>query len=133
LMAALQGGLTFQKGLGVIHALSHPLGGLSDKRPHHGTLNAVFLPHVLRFNHPACPAKLEILAQIAGVASARNLPPFFESLTAAIGLPTRLRDMSITQADLEACLPGASKDHSNQTNPRPATPADLRDLYFAAW
>jgi alcohol dehydrogenase class IV len=87
----------------------------------------------MRFNHPACPAKLETLAQIAGVASARNLPFFFESLIAAIGLPTRLRDMGITHADLEACHPGAVKDHSNQTNPRPATPADLRDLYFAAW
>jgi 4-hydroxybutyrate dehydrogenase len=133
LMAALQGGLTFQKGLGVIHALSHPLGGLQDKRLHHGTLNAVFLPHAIRFNHDACPQKIQNLAQIAGVASARNLSFFFESLTASIGLPTRLRDMGVTTKDLESCLPGAVKDHSNQTNPKPATESDLKDLYLAAW
>jgi alcohol dehydrogenase class IV len=133
LIAALHGGLTFQKGLGVIHALSHPLGGLTGKRLHHGTLNAVFLPHALRFNHDASPHKIHTLAQIAGVSSARNLPYFFESLTAAIGLPTRLRDMGVTQQDLEACVPGAVKDHCNQTNPRTPTESDLRNLYQAAW
>jgi len=133
LMAALEGGLTFQKGLGVIHALSHPLGGLKDKRLHHGTLNAVFLPHAIRFNHEACPAKMQVMAQLAGVSSARNLPYFFESLTASIGLPTRLRDMGVTPDDLAACLPGAVKDHSNQSNPRAVTAGDLRTLYDAAW
>ena len=133
LMAALEGGLTFQKGLGVIHALSHPLGGLKGKRLHHGTLNAVFLPHVIRFNHEACPRKMQVMAQAAGVSSARNLPFFFESLTASIGLPTRLRDMGMTPEDLVACLPGAVKDHSNQSNPRAVTEADLRTLYDAAW
>jgi alcohol dehydrogenase class IV len=133
LVAALEGGLTFQKGLGVIHALSHPMGGLKGKRLHHGTLNAVFLPHAIRFNHDACPSKIQVLAQVAGVSSARNLPFFFESLTASIGLPTRLRDMGVTQTDLEACVPGAIKDHSNQTNPRQANESDIRALYHAAW
>ena len=50
MMAALEGGLTFQKGLGAVHALSHPLGGRKDLSLHHGTLNAVILPAVLRFN-----------------------------------------------------------------------------------
>ena len=50
MMASLQGGLTFQKGLGAVHAMSHPLGGRKDPVLHHGTLNAVILPAVLRFN-----------------------------------------------------------------------------------
>jgi alcohol dehydrogenase class IV len=133
LTAALQGGLTFQKGLGVVHALSHPLGGLRDKRLHHGTLNAVFLPHAIRFNHEACPEKFQTLAQIAGVGSDRNLPYYFETLSASIGLPTRLRDMGVTQDHLEACVAGAVRDHSNQTNPKSVTEADLRALYLAAW
>ena len=66
MMAALQGGLTFQKGLGLVHSLSHPLGAVPGKRLHHGTLNAIFLPHVLRFNLDACPAKMDSLARAAG-------------------------------------------------------------------
>ncbi|MEM8974447.1 MAG: iron-containing alcohol dehydrogenase, partial [Pseudomonadota bacterium] len=54
MMAALQGGLTFQKGLGAIHALSHPLGALKHVSLHHGTLNAILLPYVLEKNAPAC-------------------------------------------------------------------------------
>ncbi|MFX6335050.1 iron-containing alcohol dehydrogenase, partial [Acinetobacter baumannii] len=50
MMAALEGGLTFQKGLGAVHALSHPLGGLKSVSLHHGTINAILLPGVLRFN-----------------------------------------------------------------------------------
>ena len=53
MMGALEGGLTFQKGLGAVHALSHALGGLKSPSLHHGTLNAILLPPVLRFNAPA--------------------------------------------------------------------------------
>ncbi len=49
-MGALMGGLAFQKGLGAVHALSHALGGLKDVSLHHGTLNAILMPPVLRFN-----------------------------------------------------------------------------------
>src|SRR5947208_1737646 len=52
-MAAMEGAMVFQKGLGAVHALSHPTGGLKGYRLHHGTLNAVYLPAVLRFNAPA--------------------------------------------------------------------------------
>jgi alcohol dehydrogenase class IV len=50
MMAALEGGLTFQKGLGAVHSLSHAVGALRSPTLHHGMLNGVFLPHVLRFN-----------------------------------------------------------------------------------
>ncbi len=50
MMAALEGGLTFQKGLGAVHSLSHAAGALRSPTLHHGMLNGVFLPHVLRFN-----------------------------------------------------------------------------------
>ncbi len=50
MMAALEGGLSFQKGLGAVHALSHALGGLPDVKLHHGTLNAILMPGVVRFN-----------------------------------------------------------------------------------
>src|SRR5208283_4243445 len=57
MLCSLQGGLAFQKGLGAVHSLSHPLGALSAKRLHHGTLNALFLPIVLRFNAGFCADK----------------------------------------------------------------------------
>ncbi|MGT2437912.1 hypothetical protein ACU4GH_21185 [Bradyrhizobium betae] len=50
MMAALEGGLTFQKGLGAVHSLSHAAGALRSPTLHHGMLNGVFLPHILRFN-----------------------------------------------------------------------------------
>ena len=53
MMAALQGGMTCQKGLGAVHSLSHPLGGLKSVRLHHGTINAILLPAVLRYNAPS--------------------------------------------------------------------------------
>ena len=77
LMAALEGGLSFQKGLGFVHSLSHPLGGLKGKRLHHGTLNAIFLPHVLRFNMEGCRDKLERMARAMGVATCMQLPETF--------------------------------------------------------
>ena len=62
-MAALEGGLTFQKGLGAVHALSHPLGGLKRVSLHHGTLNAVLLPYVLEFNQEHSGVKYDALRQ----------------------------------------------------------------------
>ena len=59
--------MVFQKGLGAVHALSHPTGGLKGYRLHHGTLNAVYLPAVLRFNEPAVGEKYKRVAQLMGL------------------------------------------------------------------
>ena len=66
-MAAMEGAMVFQKGLGAVHALSHPTGGLKGYRLHHGTLNAVYLPAVLRFNEPAVGEKYKRVAQLLGL------------------------------------------------------------------
>jgi len=65
MMAAMEGAMAFQKGLGAVHALSHPLGALKSPRLHHGTLNAIFLPPVLRFNGPVLGEKLESLLRFS--------------------------------------------------------------------
>ena len=67
MMGALEGGLTFQKGLGAVHALSHALGGLKEPSLHHGTLNAILLPPVLRFNAPAVGDKMDRLKAAMGL------------------------------------------------------------------
>lgn len=134
LMAALEGGLTFQKGLGLIHSLSHPLGALTHRRLHHGMLNAVFLPHVLRFNADACPDKMRRMAEVVGVAAdAESLAPAAHKLIESIGLPTRLRDIGVTQADFNGIPAAAVADHSTPTNPRTVTDADCQALLEAAF
>ena len=133
MMAALQGGLTFQKGLGAVHALSHPLGGLAKRSLHHGTLNAVFLPHVLRFNAGACPQKLKTIAEHLDISDPVMLPEVFDDLTRQLHLPSTLREMGLTEADLKPMAEKALRDHCSATNPRPMTLEDCRDLYMAAW
>ena len=128
MLASLQGGLTFQKGLGLVHSLSHPLGALPEKSLHHGTLNAIFLPHVLRFNAQACPVRLDRMAAAMGVGEGRNLPAVFERLSRDIGLPERLSDLGVTDADLERIPDMAMADHSTPTNPREVTADECRNL-----
>jgi alcohol dehydrogenase class IV len=132
MMASLQGGLTFQKGLGAVHSMSHPLGGLKDPVLHHGTLNAVILPAVLRFNFSHAAQKCDALARALGVSSGEALAEFIESLNAAIGLPPSLRAMGVTQAVLPRMVDGALADHSTATNPRPVSREDFERLFAEA-
>ncbi|MDA0834928.1 MAG: iron-containing alcohol dehydrogenase [Planctomycetota bacterium] len=134
MMAALQGGLCFQKGLGLIHSLSHPLGGVSHLRLHHGTLNAVLLPHVLRFNSRECPEKMKSMAMAIGVhGGADVLAEACTSMMKELDLPLRLRDMGITQNDLDTIPAAAMHDHSTPTNPRMLTLADCHAVLASAW
>lgn len=132
LMAALQGGLTFQKGLGAVHALSHPLGGLKEPSLHHGTLNAVLLPAVLRFNAPAAAEKYRTLAQALGLPADAELAGFFADLVARLGLPTSLKQMGVRAACLPDIARHATQDHSAATNPRQASEADFLAMLEAA-
>lgn len=134
MMAALQGGLCFQKGLGLIHSLSHPLGGFSHLRLHHGTLNAVLLPHVLRFNAESCPEKMTQMAETVGVdGGAAKLADACTALMQDIGLPLRLRDMGVETSDLGGIPALAMQDHSTPSNPRRVTLDYCRAVLEAAW
>ena len=131
MMASLQGGLTFQKGLGAVHSMSHPLGGIKEPVLHHGTLNAVILPAVLRFNRSHAAQKCEALERALDVAPGR-LPEFIEALNAAIGLPPSLRAMGVTDDMIPRMVEGAVKDHSTATNPRPLAKEDFHELFRQA-
>ena len=124
LMAALQGGLSFQKGLGAVHALSHPLGGLKQVSLHHGTLNAVLLPAVLRFNAPAAEAKYARIRQAVGLSEGADLAEWIAALVARLGMPGSLSAMGVPRDALPAIAEAAVQDHSSATNPRPATAQD---------
>lgn len=142
MMAATMGGLTFQKGLGAIHAIAHPLGGLPARKEapkewshglHHGTINSILLPHVLRFNAEPAAEKMERMAHLVGCGSGRNLPYYFENLAKAMGLPGKLRELGL---GLEECLSvadGALRDHCGATNPRKLEREEVEGLLRASW
>lgn len=134
MMAALQGALAFQKGLGLIHSLSHPLGAIGDRRLHHGTLNAVFLPHVLRFNASSCPEKIQRMAAAIGVSGGvEELAEAFVRLNLRIGMPASLREMGLTEANFENIVEAAIEDHSTPSNPRELTIENCREVLQSAY
>ena len=132
MMASLQGGLTFQKGLGAVHGLSHALGGLKAPVLHHGTLNAVLLPAVLRFNAEAAPEKYARLRQVFGVAATADLAAAVADFSAALDLPATLRAMGVPDSALDQAAKRAVLDHSTATNPRPVEEDAYRALLQAA-
>jgi len=132
MMASTEGALTFQKGLGAVHAMAHPLGALEGLPLHHGTLNAVLLPAVLRFNAPAAPEKYERLRQVIGGAPDTDLAAWVTDLNARIGLPGGLKAMGVTADVIPRIADHAEQDPSTETNPRPATRADYEELLRAS-
>lgn len=133
--ASMQGALAFQKGLGCVHSLSHSLGGLNP-RLHHGTLNAVLLPAVIRFNAEAPSMreeqKLARMAQAMDLAGPDDVAPAIAGMTRRLGLPTGLAAMDV-RADLFArAIDGALADHCHKTNPREASRQDYEAMLTAA-
>lgn len=128
MMASMEGALTFQKGLGAVHAMAHPLGALDDLPLHHGTLNAVLLPAVLRFNEPAAPEKYERLRDVIGLPPASDLAGWVADLNVRLGLPDGLAAMGVTSDILPRIAEHAEQDPATETNARPATRSDYEEL-----
>jgi len=133
--ASMQGAMAFQKGLGCVHSLSHSLGGV-DPRLHHGTLNAMFLPAVIRFNAAAesiqKEQRLQRMAHAMGLASAGDLPDAIKDMNARLGLPSGLAAMGVQTTLFDKIITGAMLDHCHKTGPRIATADDYRDMLTQA-
>jgi 4-hydroxybutyrate dehydrogenase len=137
--ASTQGALAFQKGLGCVHSLSHSLGGVNP-RLHHGTLNAMFLPAVVRFNASADSMRrdrrLARMAHAMGIggcdAQGTEIAAALIAMNARLGLPTGLAAMGVTPELFERVIDGAMADHCHLTNPRIATRDDYRQMLEAS-
>ncbi len=137
--ASMQGAMAFQKGLGCVHSLSHSLGGVNPKL-HHGTLNALFLPAVVRFNAAAesmvKDRRLARMAHAMGLASSdaegREIADALRAMNARLGLPAGLGALGVPPADYDRIIDGAMADHCHKTNPRLATRADYIEMLQAS-
>jgi 4-hydroxybutyrate dehydrogenase len=136
-MAAMEGAMVFQKGLGAVHALSHPTGGLKGYRTHHGTLNAIFLPAVLRFNEPAVGAKFRKVGQVMGLKeSERNAAGVAEAVAALnerLGIPKGLSKVGLKDEVIEQIADGALGDHCHLSTPRQPTRSEYIALIEQSW
>ncbi|MGZ5271835.1 MAG: iron-containing alcohol dehydrogenase [Ramlibacter sp.] len=133
--ASMQGAMAFQKGLGCVHSLSHSLGGVNPLL-HHGTLNAMFLPAVVRFNAPTESVRrehrLERMAHAMGLQSAGDFPDAIRDMNARLGLPTGLAAMGVQREWFGKIIEGALADHCHKTNPRVASAEDYEEMLAAS-
>lgn len=114
--AAMMGATAFQKGLGAIHALSHPIGAIYNT--HHGTTNAVVMQAVLKFNQPAIEDRLATAAAYLGIEGGfEGFYAFVGELNSGLGIPENLSELGVTSLDRAAVLEGALKDPSCGGNP----------------
>ena len=128
--AAAMGATAFQKGLGAIHALSHPIGAFYNS--HHGTTNAVVMAPVLKFNRAAIEERIEALAAYLGIAG--GFDGFYDyvvELNASLGIPANLTELGVTDPDLDWLVASALKDPSVGGNPVEMTEANTRALFEA--
>lgn len=128
--AAAMGAVAFQKGLGAIHALSHPIG--AQHHTHHGTTNAVCMPVVLQFNRDAIADRFGTAAAYLGIAGGFDgFCAFVDTFNDSFGIPKRLSGLGVTAPDLDRLVTGALSDPSVGGNPVEMTQTNTRALFEA--
>ena len=126
--AALMGATAFQKGLGAIHALSHPIGAVHHT--HHGTTNAVCMPAVLRLNEPKIRDRFDSVTGYLGIQNGfSGFKVFVDEFNASLNIPLRLSDLGVENPDLGKLVKGALSDPSCGGNPVKLTSDNLKALY----
>lgn len=133
MMGSLMGAVAFQKGLGVVHSLAHPLSSLLDT--HHGLANAVNLPYGMRFNIAGSEEKFRQMARKWEIPeeNGEGLVSRLFKLNERIGIPSRLREIGVLEEHLDRLADLAIDDFAHPNNPKPVSRADFRALYAEAW
>ena len=129
LAAASMGATAFQKGLGAIHAMSHPIGAVHDT--HHGLTNAVVMPYVLDFNRAAIEERLTALARYLDLAdpSFDAVKSWVLGLRRDLGIAHTLADLGVRDEHVDELVPMAARDPSCGGNPLPIGEPELRELF----
>lgn len=129
--AAAMGATAFQKGLGAIHSLSHPIGARYNT--HHGTTNAVVMAPVLRANRPAIEARIESLAAYLAIDGGFDgFHDYVVGLNTSLGIPANLTELGVTDPDMDWLVESAMKDPSCGGNPIEMTDEYTRALFEAS-
>lgn len=132
LIASLMGAVAFQKGLGVVHSLAHPLSSLLDT--HHGLANAVNLPYGMAFNVPVCEYKFRKIARVLEIKdeSGKGVVNFLHELNDKVNIPQKLSEIGVKAEHIETLSDLAIADFAHPNNPQPVSRKDFKDLYLKA-
>jgi alcohol dehydrogenase class IV len=132
MMASYQGALAFVKGLGAVHGLSHALGRMADLKLHHGTLNAIILPHSLAMieERGLAAEKLARLRPAMGLAAEAEVSEAIAQLIAKIGIPARLSEVGVNEEHLQSALPYAVSDLATAAHTFSFGEAEYRELFL---
>lgn len=133
LLGSMMGAIAFQKGLGVVHSLAHPLSSLLDT--HHGLANAVNLPYGMAFNYNGFESRFDKMAQFLGVVDGdgERVVDYLFELNQRLNLPTQLRDIEVKEEHLTPLSELAIADFAHPNNPKPVTLEDFKSLYQKAF
>ncbi len=132
LLGSMMGAVAFQKGLGVVHSLAHPLSSLLDT--HHGLANAVNLPYGMEFNYSGLEWKFDRMAQSLGVmeSEGERVVDYLFELNERLELPTKLRDLDVREEHIEELSELALADFCHPANPKSVSREDFKKLYEKA-
>ena len=125
--AALMGAVAFQKGLGAIHALSHPIGALFNT--HHGLTNAVLIPYILKFNRKKIEERISVAADYLGITG--GFDGFYEFILAmreSLGVPNKLQELGVTPEGKEQLARFAIDDPTAAGNPVKLTIENVTEI-----
>ena len=132
LIASLMGAVAFQKGLGVVHSLAHPLSSLLDT--HHGLANAVNIPYGMQFNIAGFEHKFKRIARTLELKeeSGEAVVQYLFDLNSKINIPHQLRDIGVKDEHVETLADLAIADFAHPNNPKPVSREDFKQLYSKA-
>ena len=132
MIGSMMGAIAFQKGLGVVHSLAHPLSSLLDT--HHGLANAVNIPYGMEFNISGCEDKFRRMARALELKdeAGQAVVNYLFDLNTKINIPHKLRDIGVKAEHIETLADLAIADFAHPNNPKPVSREDFKQLYLKA-
>ena len=132
LIGSMMGAVAFQKGLGVVHSLAHPLSSLLDT--HHGLANAVNIPYGMKFNIAGFEDKFRRIARTLELKeeTGEAVVNYLFDLNAKVDIPHKLKDIGVKEEHLDTLADLAFADFAHPNNPKPVSRKDFRQLYAEA-